>query len=540
MKLNLQQETAANAIDGVWVVIAGPGSGKTTVMVERYIRMLSKGVNTRDILNLTFTNSAAEQMQRRVGLTDSKSAFRTFHSFAIEVLKRERDHLPFDLCDEVIPVKGQDHILISELCKQFRDLDYKKLRERITNWKCQNITPERASDEANGQIECLYALGYEEYEKKMRMQGWLDFDACIKETVRLFETNEGVRNRWKRKYISVDECQDTSVEQFRLLQLLFDGNIFVVGDENQLIFSWRDAQEGNLTKFNEKFPGAKTLYLGQNYRSSRALVSFFKEILPVDNGIASFMTSDNEEGVEPTIIEYEYDLQEAERVLSKITDPEHTAIIARTNRQLFPFQKACTTKGIKYKFLGKDGFWQQPEVKRLLKLAKESKDTRPANEVLTDLIRDHNLLWIYRHQADIDNDPARNLNDAIRMSAGKGDVTEFLNYLRRLTYATKAVKCLTLSTVHQAKGREYDKVYFVGVSQGRLPHRDGEINEERRIWFVGCSRAAKYLEVSYFGSRSEFLNNYIDKIQINLADNDWRKISNQRGYVYNSLKDEVK
>jgi DNA helicase-2/ATP-dependent DNA helicase PcrA len=227
------------------------------------------------------------------------------------------------------------------------------------------------------------------------------------------------------------------------------------------------------------------------------------------------MVSENEEGVAPTIIEYQDDYQEADRVLSKIQDPENTAVLARTNRQLFVFQKLCTARNLKYKYLGKDGFWQQPEVRRLLKLAKDANSgDKPASEVLADQIREHNLVWIYRNLADLDNDPVKNLNDAVRMSAGKGNVTEFLNYLRRLTYATKAVKCLTLSTIHQAKGREFDNVYLIGCNQGKMPHRDGEIGEERRIFFVACSRSARHLEISFSGTRSEFLNNYIERIQV--------------------------
>jgi DNA helicase-2/ATP-dependent DNA helicase PcrA len=511
LKLNIQQETAASAIDGVWVTIAGPGSGKTTVLVERYIRMLTRGINSRDILNLTFTNDAAEQMQTRIGLRDAKSSFRTFHSFALEVLKAEREHLPFELCDEIIPVKAQDYQLLAELTRSFQQLDYRKLRENIVRWKCENVEPAQAMDEANKGTEYAYALAYEEFEKRQRMEGWLDFDNCIKEVVKLFETNEDVRKRWQKKYIAVDECQDTDEKQFKLLQLIFAGNIFAVGDENQLIYEWRSAKSGNLTNFIQKFPGAKTLYLGQNFRSTKALVRFLKGIIPVDNGIASHMISENEEGVDPSIVEYSYDIQEADRVLSKITDPEHTAVLARTNRQLFPFQKLCTSRGVRYKFLGRDGFWQQPEVKRLLKLAKESNDDRPATVVLAELITKHNLIWIYRNNADIDNDPVKNLNDAVKMSAGKGTIPEFLNYLRRLTYATKATKCLTLSTIHQMKGKEANYVFLIGVREGVLPHKDAELSEEKRVFFVGCSRAAKHLEISFYGSPSQFILRYLNE-----------------------------
>ena len=421
MILNSQQEEATNAIEGSYVIIASPGSGKTTVMVERYTRMLMKGLNTRDILNLTFTNAAAEQMVSRVGLTDAKSVFRTFHSFALEILKNERASLPFELCDEIIPVKAQDYRLLDELVKAFPQVKYKTLRERIAKWKCENVEPDEAVEQTRySGVEKFYAEAYREYEVRQRQDGWLDFDNCIREVVNLFESNVSVQNRWKRKYISVDECQDTDTKQFRLLQLIFDGNIFAVGDENQLIYEWRSAQSGNLTNFVEKFPGTKTLYLGQNYRSTQKLVAFFKEILPVDNGIATHMMTENEEGRDPSIVQYGDDYEEADRVLSKITNPEHTAVLARTNRQLFIFQKLCIRRNIRHKF--KDSFWNQAEVKRLMKIAKDSKDTRPANIVLEEIIRENNLIWVYRNTGDPQNDPAKNLNDAVKLAANRGTV----------------------------------------------------------------------------------------------------------------------
>lgn len=513
MILNTQQEEAANSIEGSYVVVAGPGSGKTTVLVERYIRMLTRGINNHDILNLTFTSAAADNMSARVGLTDAKSVFRTFHSFAIEVLKKERKHLPFDLCDEVIPVKAQDYKLLDEIVRQFPQLQYKTLREKIAQWKCQNLTPDEALEEnAQRGLEYIYSLAYQEYEKKQRENGWLDFDNCIVETINLLETNQEVRQRWRRKYVAVDEAQDCDKKQFKLLQLIFGGNIYAVGDEGQLIYAWRSAEEGNLTNFSKFFSDAKTLYLGQNFRSTKKLVSFFREILPTDNGLAGHMISENEEGVGPIITEYEDDIQEANAVLGKIKEPEKTAIIARTNRQLFIFQRLCVRRGIKHKF--KDSFWNQSEVRRLMKLAKESNDQRDANVVLEDIIRQHNLIWVYRNTGEPDNDPAKNLNDAVKLSVNRGTVKEFQNFLHRLSYATKNAKLLTLSTAHQAKGREFDNVFLVGCSQGKLPHKNAEIGEERRIFFVSCSRAAKRLEISYFGRASEFLMRYQDSINV--------------------------
>jgi superfamily I DNA/RNA helicase len=517
MILNSEQQACVDAVRGVYVVIAGPGSGKTTTLIQRYLAMLMSGINMNDILNLTFTNAAASEMVKRVGITDAEKVFRTFHSFAIDVLKKEREHLPFKLCDTVIPVATEDYKLLFDLVKAFPAIkNFRTLKEKISVWKRENVEPEQAIEEAQHRgIEYFYALAYQEYEIRCREQGWLDFDDCIREVVRLLETNDAVRARWKRKYISVDECQDTDIVQFRLLQLIFDGNIFVVGDENQLIYEWRSAQSGNLSNFAQKFPGAKTLYLGRNYRSTGKLVEFFKEIIPVDNGLASHMITENEHGVHPVVTEYEDDVQEAHAVLAKIVNPLNTVIIARTNRQLFIFQKICTLRGIKYKILGKKDFWEQNEVKKLLQLAKDSNDVRPATVVLADLIQRHNLIQIYRHAGNpMESDPVENLNDIVKMSAGKGTVQEFLTRLRKLTYARRSVKGLTLSTVHQAKGREYEHVFLIGVNQGKMPHSEGELNEEKRIFFVACSRAAKMLDISFYRSRSMFLNNYVDRIRV--------------------------
>lgn len=517
MILNPEQQACVDAVEGVWVVIAGPGSGKTTVLLKRNLQMLMSGINMKDTLNLTFTHAAATEMVKRAGMTDADKVFRTFHSFCIELLKAEREHLDFELCPTVIPVGNEEYKLIFDLVRSFPAINnFRMLMGKISLWKRENVSPEEALEETRHQgVEYFYALAYQEYQIKSREQGWLDFDDCIKETVKLLETNDDVRNRWKRKYISVDECQDTDVNQFRLLQLLFDGNIFVVGDENQLIYEWRSAQSGNLTNFSSKFPGARMLYLGQNYRSTGKLVEFFKKIIPVDNGLASGMSTINDEGTNPVIMEYDDDIQEASAVLAKITDPVNTAVIARTNRQLFIFQKICTTRGIKYKILGKKDFWEQNEVKKLLTLAKESEDTRPANIVLEDIIQRHNLLKIYGQTKNpMESDPVENLNDIVKMAAGKGTVKEFIAKLKKMTYARRGAKGLTLSTVHQAKGREYKHVFIVGCNQGKMPHKEGELNEEKRIFFVACSRAAEMLNLSFYRNCSMFLNDFLDWVKV--------------------------
>lgn len=521
LTLNPSQQACVDAVHGDYVVVAGPGSGKTAVLIQRYFGMITKhGIPQKDILNLTFTSSAAEEMVARVGALDDK-IFRTFHSFALDLLQREREHIGFELCDTIIPVRGEQFQLIKDLMKLYPPITtFNSLKSKIEEWQSGNVDPDKAIEESYNLkgTEYFYAAAYRDYEKKSREQGWLDFHGLMKEAVKLLESNNEVRIRNQRKYISVDECQDTDTTQFKLLQLIYGGNIFVVGDENQLIYEWRSAQSGNLSSFGRVFPGARTLYLGQNYRSTRKLVEFFKAIIPVDNGLASHMASMREEGVPPTITKFGDEIEEASIVLGCVTDPANTAIIARTNRQLMTFQKMCMGRNLKSKILGRKNVWEQNEVRHLLELMKEkSTDTRPAHEVMKELMERNNLSYVYRNSGSpMEKDPIENLNDIIRMSAKRGTVPEFLEWLRKLTYGAKSDKkpMLSLSTVHQAKGREWKYVFLIGCKQGLVPHKDGELLEEHRIFFVGASRAADELHISFYGQPSQFLNDFQEEIEI--------------------------
>jgi DNA helicase-2/ATP-dependent DNA helicase PcrA len=513
MILNEEQKAVVEAIDGSFVVISGPGSGKTTVLLERYLNMLTKGIQMSDTLNLTFTSAAAEEMCRRIGILKAETIFRTFHSYALDLMKRERRYVPFEMTDQIIPVRGEDYQLLFELVDIYRSsgvTNFRTLQGKLSEWKRSNIEPEQAIQEAVGREEHSLALAYDEYEIKCRERGWLDFDSLMREAVKLLETRDDIRQRNKKKYISVDECQDTDVVQFRLLQLLFNGNICAVGDENQCIYEWRSAQPGNLSNFTKFFPGARTLYLGHNYRSTRKLVDFFKEILPTDNGLASHMVTGNPDGVYPELIKYSDIDAEVQHVLGDASkDPENSVIITRTNRQLFDVQRIAASRGIKYKNLGKRDYFEQNEVKALLNLAKDVNQHQNAAIALRDIIQDHNLYGRYRNTGNLlDSDPIENLNNTVKLAAQKNlSVHEFLAYIRKLTYGRKSrkEKDLMLATCHMAKGREWKNVYVVGASQGMMPHTQGELTEEKRIFFVACSRAAEYLRISWSGNISMFL-----------------------------------
>jgi DNA helicase-2/ATP-dependent DNA helicase PcrA len=535
LEFNPEQQLGVDAVDGDFVMIAGPGAGKTRVLVGRYLKMREAGIPDSDILNLTFTASAAKEMVERVSMVDASNVFRTFHSFCLDLLKRERAHIPFPTCPTIIPVRGEQFMLMKDLLKLYPPItSYRALSDRISEWKAGNVSTDQAiEEEFNSGVGYFYALAYRDYEIRCREQGWLDFDSLVKETVKLLEGKDAVRARNTRRYIAVDECQDTDTTQFQLLKLLYGGNIFVVGDENQLIYEWRSAQSGNLSNFSKTFPGARTLYLGQNYRSTVRLVDFFKKIIPVDNGLASHMISARPSAAdirdELRFINYSTEDEEANEVLSEISErgiEDESAILARTNRQLQLIQRRAMSRNIKAEILGKKNVWQENEVKHLIDLTKEKTgDPRPAATVMTDLIREHNLVYRYTNTKGnpMEKDPIENLNDIVRMAGRRSKETglpltvpQFLDWLRKITYMrrSKTEPILTLSTVHQAKGREWKRVFVVGCNQGTMPHKEGELLEEHRIFFVAASRAADELQISFTKNRSQFLNEFAEDVEV--------------------------
>lgn len=518
--LNAEQRCAVETIDGPIVCISGPGSGKTTVIVERYLNLLQRGVVPDSIMTLTFTQNAAKEMADRAGFA-SAPVFRTFHSFALSLLKKERGALPFVLTPEILPLPNDIYQTMIHLLHTYRAIpSYKSLAEGISLFKHRGLTPDQAREESYGDgIKFLIASAYRDYERICRENGWLDFDSVMGEAVRLLEENPQVRERNQFDFLQVDEGQDTDNTQFRMLQALTKRNIFIVGDENQLIYEWRSAMPGSLSQFSQKFSNAKTLYLGTNYRSTRSLVRFLKQILPVDNGLASHMkpSEGSPEGISPTITKYEDDGQEAERILSSITDPENSAILARTNRQLEIFRQMCVKKGVKFRFLGKSGFWDQSEVKALVKIIKEDKHRYSrvnASDAVRIVVERSGITEKYRTQWKFgDSDPQENINTVCKIAARFETVDAFLSYVTKLTHANRNKTGLILSTVHQMKGKEAAHVYLVGANNGVLPHKNGELPEEQRIFYVACSRAAKLLHISYYGPPSMFIVPFLKETQ---------------------------
>lgn len=591
--LNPEQREAADFREGVAVVHAGPGSGKTRTIVERVNRLLEEGYPQENIVALTFTREAAEEMAKRANLSEDQKIFRTFHSLCLEIIHAEREKLPFTL-HQAPPEPGQQRKLLGSLCRANR-VDYKKLTSFISGMKRKGLTPDEALEQALGAEGLHLAVAYRQYEEQCRAEGWIDFDSMLTETVKLLE-NEEIAQRWQFQFVLVDEAQDTDNVQWKLVELISkeNKNVFAVGDEEQLIYAWRGAIPDGLSKLGQKFPGLRTIFLFRNYRSTPEIVAFCKKFAPKKSELIDRMVSERPSGPLPIIRRFISDGDEAAKIISSIVDPEHTAILTRTNRQLSRFENACIDRGIKYNLLRKSGFWTQPEVKYLLAYLQSTqyptdtamktiiqspfretkylkkKDlidalanasarernstgrTVPFVKLMTepeilnqfqpaqqDNIRraaqfirslqgpfqqqipataiqgildkaDIKTYYETEEESDGDNDAIENINELSKIAARYQRIPEFLDFARKAIAASRRSRSprLTLSTVHQAKGKEWAHVYVAGVCKDVLPHKRGELNEEKRIMWVALTRAADELIISWYGGMSPFLEGH--------------------------------
>ncbi|HXW18141.1 MAG TPA: UvrD-helicase domain-containing protein, partial [Candidatus Acidoferrales bacterium] len=284
--LNDKQREAVLAIDGPVLVLAGAGTGKTRVITYRAAHLIEQGARPEEILCVTFTNKAAEQMKQRVaellrasGRDASDIWISTFHSFSARLLRREAPHLGvprdfaiYDDDDQIRAVK----LALNELELNDREYTPRSVRERISHAKNHGITPERMAAEAYDASTRRLASLFDAYERILRKAGALDFDDLLLFATRVLRESSDVRAAWSRRfrYIQVDEFQDTNAAQEELVNLLVgpQKNVCVVGDEDQSIYSWRGARAGNMQRFIDAFQGAKVIRLEKNYRSTQTIL----------------------------------------------------------------------------------------------------------------------------------------------------------------------------------------------------------------------------------------------------------------------------
>lgn len=499
MSLDSDQQVVLTNCQGARSVVAGPGSGKTTTITEFIEKLLASGVPPSEIRAVTFSKSMATTLEQRIKVEGIAS---TFHS------------LGYLICSEVERKPVEPELRYRLMCKLVKrwGVDYKELDGFIAMARREGVSP---ADALSDDREFPYSLAhaYGEYERERAKEGWMDFDSMLADAVKLLE-DPRVRSHWQPRYLVVDEAQDTDNAQWRMMQLMAEsyGNITVVGDPNQCIYSFRGAQPENITNFERWFPGGRKLYLGRNYRSTQNIVKFIRENAPPDTPkeLLDRMIPVRAEKGEPVGLKmYWRDDDEAESALAlSQRDPLNSIILARTNSWVGRLQRLCGRFKIRYHLLGETSFWKQNEVRKAVEELKKypNLSTEAALSIVLPRLR---AKYEVDDRTDRDNDAIENLNSLRDYSKEFPQASEFAAYANRMMHRRNDPKGVTISTVHQAKGGEWKNVYLIGANAKNIPHPKGDPLEEWRIWFVAISRARDMLRISFSGTPSLYLERYL-------------------------------
>ena len=386
--LNTPQREAVFHTDGPLLILAGAGSGKTRVLTHRIAYLIAeKDINPWNILAITFTNKAAQEMRERVdqitGEMGNSIWVSTFHSTCVRILRRYIDRLGYDTNFTIYDTDDQK-TLMKEVCRKL-DIDTKKYKERsllaqISHAKDELITPDEMLMNAGADFnQKKVAEVYREYQSVLRRNNALDFDDLIVKTVELFQNCGDVLEYYQERfrYIMVDEYQDTNTAQFKFVSLLASRyeNLCVVGDDDQSIYKFRGANIGNILGFERVFPDAKVIRLEQNYRSTRNILNAANEVIANNTERKSkTLWTENPEGEKIHFRQFMNGFEEAEYVVGDISKKhrENTAhyrdcaILYRTNAQSRLFEEKCLLANIPYKIVGGVNFYARKEIKDLL------------------------------------------------------------------------------------------------------------------------------------------------------------------------------
>ena len=605
--LNPVQKEAASCTEGPLLILAGAGSGKTRVLTHRIAYLIEeKGVNPWNIMAITFTNKAAQEMRDRVDRLVEFGAesiwVATFHSSCVRILRRYIDRLGYDNHFTIYDTDDQKSV-IRKAVKEL-DLDPKQYREGpllgvISAAKNEMIEPEDFETQAGGDFRmCQEAKIYKAYQKTLIDNNAVDFDDLLLLTVRLLRENRDILESYQERlrYIMVDEYQDTNSVQFELIRLLSGKyhNLCVVGDDDQSIYKFRGADITNILSFEETFPGAKVVKLEQNYRSTNNILEAANSVIANNaHRKEKHLWSENGDGKEVSFIQYETAYGEAEDVIDKIQTSVHMgkyqyqdcAILYRTNAQSRAFEEKCIKKSVPYRLVGGVNFYQRQEIKDILAYLKtidsgrddlsvtrivnvpkrgigqvtlnklavyasehgmrlfqamEQVEQIPGMGKAADKIKGFvNQIMVFRALAKeldaaeliesileqtgyleelekLEEDKAQakqeNLEEFQNKAADyyanhdEAALTDFLEevaLVADIDNMDSEADSLTLMTLHSAKGLEFPVVYMTGMEEGLFPSYmsmnsgdPGDIEEERRLCYVGITRAMQQLTLT--------------------------------------------
>ncbi|MEK7560388.1 MAG: UvrD-helicase domain-containing protein [Patescibacteria group bacterium] len=634
--LNDKQREAVTATDGPVLIIAGPGSGKTRTLTARVAFLMARGVSAHNIIAVTFTNKAAEEMKNRIGdllrhgqdnpqFGQPEAVNReqkilpfvgTFHALAVRILRQNAERVGFT--PQFAIFDADDALGVVKDAMRERDINPKQfapglILHTISTLKNELTTPERYGEEYGTEdlfpraIQAVYSL----YVEKLRAANAMDFDDLLMQTNILFETHPDILGVWQKRirYLLVDEYQDTNHSQYMIVRKLaaLSRNITVVGDDAQAIYRFRGADYQNILNFERDWPDARVIVLDQNYRSTQTILDAAGAVIAKNRlQKQKRLWTDHPGGESIAVIAAENEDDEARRVCRQIRDavrkghhPWDIAALYRTNAQSRALEEALLDEKIPYILIGGVRFYERKEVKdivaylrvltnyrdvislkriinvpergigeksfplflafaktqsayggaptltgsrreiafrevaRLLNRFRSALTTEKSTALLKAIVQDigyRKYLEDHFTNAEERWDNVQEFlalaqkYDALPPPTGVERLLEDVALLTDAETAAADKNAVRLMTLHAAKGLEFDVVFLVGMEEGILPHArslasDADLEEERRLCYVGITRARRKVYCSFAESRAQF-----GSIQINAPSRFLREI----------------
>jgi ATP-dependent DNA helicase Rep len=623
-QLNNRQREAIHYIDGPCLVLAGAGSGKTSVITRKIAYLIQEcGLSPRNIAALTFTNKAAKEMKERVsallkgsnakGLTVS-----TFHNLGLTIIRRDCALFGYKPGFSIFDSEDS-RSLLKEIMMKNGDIDTDHLdivHQQISRWKNDLVFPEQALSMASSNGEQVIALVYSRYTEALKAYNAVDFDDLILQPVQYFTTHPELLDAWQKRirYLLVDEYQDTNNSQYRLIQLLMGnrGALTVVGDDDQSIYAWRGARPENMSLLQQDFPNLNVIKLEQNYRSTQRILKAANTLISNNpHEFTKALWSEMSYGEPIRILRANNEDAEIERVVTEIIAQRlqrrgkfsDFAVLYRSNHQARLLEMKLQHYQVPYNMSGGTSFFSRTEIKDImayLRLVVNPDDNNALLRIINTPRRQigtHTLVSLsnYATERDIglftamsevglaqhlsdsayqriqqfyrwisnviqqseENDPIMAINEMLEdmdylgwlhQHASSPQVAERrmenIQFLVRsisdtlsktneetLTETPKATlkdaiaklvlmdllerqeeadvdDRVQLMTLHAAKGLEFPHVFMIGIEEDILPHRnsieDDNVEEERRLAYVGITRAQRSLTLSLAAKRKQF------------------------------------
>jgi ATP-dependent DNA helicase UvrD/PcrA len=630
--LNEPQRQAVLHEEGPLLVLAGAGSGKTRVLTHRIANLIRTGkARPGEILAITFTNKAAQEMRERVemlvGPRTRAMWVMTFHSACARLMRAEADKLgytrTFTIYDE------SDALRLVKRVADELEIDTKRfaprgLRRQISDAKNHLLDAAAYRETVSSFFEQTAADVYDLYEKRIHAMNAMDFDDLLLRSVNLFELYPDVRKRYSNqfRFVLVDEYQDTNRTQYRFLELLAEEhrNLFVVGDEDQSVYGFRNADIRNILDFQKDFPDAEVVRLEQNYRSTRPILDVANAVIQNNRQrLGKHLWTEIDKGDLPTIRELEdehaearYVAGEIERLVDEGMSRDEVAVFYRTNAQSRVLEDTLVRYGVSYQVIGGTKFYDRAEIKdalayltfltnpsdavafgrivnspkrgigdttqaRILNHAntvgevvweialrpeivpglgtaaikavgrfmsimerlQERVDSAGVAELLEETLQETGYLDALRAERTIESEGRiENLEELVSVAreyeatAEEPSVEEFLQQVALFSEQDNLKSdegIVTLMTIHNAKGLEFPVVFLLGMEDGVFPHmrsiEAGDVEEERRLAYVGITRAKQKLYLTYArrrslygGSEWNLPSRFLDEIPAELAE----------------------